>query len=128
MANSAYQPSRPAQRPGGRPVEAPAFRVLVHRQYHEKYTRLAEVVGIKQAQELWDYLAMTPDKPPLVGACCILKGKAGDPQDVGWSKTRHYEASSKVRIDYQFNREYRTAEGGDPHPVVAIMTITFSSH
>lgn len=86
MANSAYQPSRPAQRPGGKPSDAPAFRVLVHRQYYEKYTRLADVVGIKQAQELWDYLAMTPDKPPSVGACCILKGKAGDPQDVGWSR------------------------------------------
>lgn len=109
-------------------MEAPAFRVLVHRQYYEKYERLAEVVGVKQAQELWDYLATTPDKPPKTGSCCILKGKAGDPQGVGWSRTRHYEASSKVRIDYEFHREYRTTDVADPHPVVAIRTITFSSH
>lgn len=128
MATSAYQPLQPAKRPGGRPDEAPNFRVLVHRQYHQKYKRLAEAIGLQQAQELWDHLAMTPDQPPKVGSSCILRGKAGLPQGVGWSRTVHYEASSKARVDYQYNKEYTTPDGGDPHPVVAILTISLTSH
>ena len=128
MASSAYQPKRPAKRPGSKPSEAPRFRVLVHRQYYEKYCRLPEFIGMKAAQELWDFLAMAPDQAPRTGSCVILKGKAGDPHEVGWSRTRHYEASSKVRVDYEFNREFKTEDGADPHPVVAILTITLTSH
>lgn len=128
MANSAYQPLQPARRPGGKPADSPNFRVLVHRQYYEKYKRLEEMIGLQQAQELWDHLAMTPDQPPKTGSCVLLKGKAGDPHEIGWSRKRHYEASSKVRVDYEFNREFKTAEAADPHPVCAIMTISFSSH
>ena len=33
-----------------------------------------------------------------------------------------------ARADYQFNDQYKTATDGDPHPVVAILTIDYSSH
>ena len=128
MANSAYQPLQPAKRPGGSPDQAPSFRVLVHRRYFDQYKRLAEAIGLRQAQELWDHLAMTPYQKPTVGSSCILRGKAGLPRDVGWSRTNHYEASSKARVDYQYNKEYKNTADGDPHPVVAILTISLTSH
>jgi hypothetical protein len=50
------------------------------------------------------------------------------PQGTGWSRTVHYEVTSKVRVDFQFHDAFVTGTGGDPHPVVAILTINFSSH
>lgn len=48
--------------------------------------------------------------------------------DAGWSKTYHYEISSAGRIDYQFHNEFKGGDRGDPHPVVAILTISYGSH
>lgn len=33
-----------------------------------------------------------------------------------------------ARADYQFNDQYKTVDDGDPHPVVAILTIDYRSH
>lgn len=85
-------------------------------------------VGMQQAQELWDHLANHANQMPATANTCFLRGKAGRPQGDGWSRTIHYEVTSKVRVDYQYHEEYRTRPGGDPHPVVAVLTINFTSH
>lgn len=128
MADSAYKPFQPAKRPGGKPDKAPLFRVLVHRQYVDHYKRMAEVVGLQQAQQFWDHIATTPDVWPSVGTSCIMRGKAGYPQGPGWSRTIHFEVSSMARVNYQYHKAFKTSKDGDPHPVVEILTINLSSH
>jgi hypothetical protein len=128
MAGSAYKPYRPAKRPGGRPGCTPKFRVLVHRSYLDHYNRMPEAVGLQQAKELWDHLAFTPNAHPVTSQSCVLRGKAGRPMGPGWSRTFHYEVSSKARVNYQYHDAYKTDSEGDPHPVVAILTISLSSH
>jgi hypothetical protein len=128
MVDSAYKPLQPARRPGSRPADAPAYRVLVHRHYVDHYARMAEVVGLQQAQQFWDHVATTPDAWPAVGTSCILRGKAGLPKGVGWSRTVHFEVSSMARVDYQYHKAFKTTENGDPHPVVAILVINLTSH
>jgi hypothetical protein len=66
--------------------------------------------------------------PPPTASTCFLRGKAGRPKDEGWSRTIHYELSSMARVDYQHHEEFVIADGGDPHPVVAILTINYRSH
>jgi len=124
----AYQPLQPARRPGGRPQERPNYRVLVHRKFAKHWRQLTDRVGIQQAQELWDHLAQTPTEMPATASTCFLRGKAGLPQGPGWSRTIHYEVTSKARVDYQFHNAFVTEAGGDPHQVVAILTVNFSSH
>lgn len=58
----------------------------------------------------------------------LLRGRAGQPIGEGWSRTVHYELSSKARANYQYNNAYRTRTDGDAHPVVAILTIDYASH
>ena len=128
MVESASRPLQPAKRPGSKPDDAPRFRVLVHRHYVDHYRRMTEAVGLQQAQQFWDHVATTPDIWPAVGTSCILRGKAGNPKGVGWSRTVHFELSSMARVDYQYNKSYRTSDDGDPHPVVAILAINLSSH
>lgn len=128
MANSAYQPFEPARRPGGKPDEAPNYRVVVHRRYADQYNRLPEAIGLQQAQQLWDHLATSAHEFAALGSSTILRGTAGKPRGVGWSRTVHYEASSKARVNYQYHKQYTTVDGGDPHPVVAILTIELGSH
>lgn len=127
-AGSNYQPLRPGRRPGGKPTNAPVYRVLVHRKFLEKWQALPERVGLAAAQDFWDHVAATPGTPPPTASTCILRGKAGLPQGNGWSRTIHYELSSMARINYQFNDAYTTAPDGDPHRVVAVLSIDFSSH
>ena len=57
-----------------------------------------------------------------------IKGKADRPPADGWSKVRHFEASSMARVNYSFHSEYVTRSGDDAHRVVAILTIDYSSH
>jgi hypothetical protein len=85
-------------------------------------------IGIQQAQEFWDHLAMAPGSSPPTANTTLLRGKAGQPIGDGWSRTVHYELSSMARANYQYNNAYRTRPDGDPHPVVAILTIDYSSH
>lgn len=125
---SAYRPHVPARRPGGRPARQPQYRVLVHRQYLRHYSQMVERVGLQQAQELWDHLAASPGVPAPTANTVILKGKAGLPKGTGWSRTVHYEVSSMARVNYQFNDSFQTTPNGDPHPVVAILSIDYSSH
>jgi hypothetical protein len=126
--SSAYDPHMPARRPGGKPDEAPKYRVLVHGRYLGHYEELAERVGIKQAQQFWDHVAQDPGNPDPIASTCFLRGRAGRPKSPGWSRTIHYEVSSSARIDYQYHDSYTTEPDGDPHPVVAILTINYSSH
>lgn len=126
--NSAYDPLRPARRPGGKPAEAPRYRVLVHRQYLGHYGELVERVGLKQAQQFWDHVSQSPGSPDPIASTCFLKGRAGRPKEAGWSRTIHYEISSSARINYQYCDAYETTQEGDPHPIVAILTINYSSH
>ena len=126
--NSAYEPHLPARRPGSHPDKAPKYRVLVHRQYARHYDELVDRVGLKQAQQFWDHVAQNPGNPDPIASTCFLKGKAGKPKEAGWSRTIHYEVSSSARIDYQYCGTYRTEPDGDAHPVVAILTINYSSH
>ena len=126
--SSAYDPNVPARRPGGKPDKAPRYRVLVHRRYLEHYKELAERVGIKQARQFWDHVAQDPGNPDPIASTCFLRGRAGRPKNPGWSRTIHYEVSSSARIDYQYHDAYTTEPDGDPHPIVAILTINYSSH
>jgi hypothetical protein len=101
---------------------------LVHRKFERHWAEMIARVGVRQAQELWDHLAHSPGTSPPIANTCFLRGKAGRPKGEGWSRTIHYELSSMARVDYQYHEEFLTADGGDPHPVVAILTINYSSH
>jgi hypothetical protein len=124
----AYQPFRPARRPGGSPPHRPRYRVLVHRQYLDLWQQLADRVGLTSAQQFYDHVANTPGIPPSVGTTTILAGKAGRPIADGFSRTVHYEISGAGRINYQFNDAYSGGARGDRHPVVFILTIDLGSH
>lgn len=87
-----------------------------------------ERVGLQQAQQFWDHVASRPGLTSAIAQTTILRGTAGKPKAPGWSRTYHYELTSSARIDYQFCDEYRTHPDGDPHPVVAILTINYGSH
>ena len=125
---SAYSPLVPAKRPGGKPDRKPAYRVLVHRKYRGHWDELVGRVGLQQAQEFWEHLSLSPGTIPATAATTILRGQAGKPKGEGWSRTIHYELSSKARADYQFNDSFRAHPQGDAHKVVAILTINYSSH
>ena len=124
----AYQPFVPARRPGGKPGEAPEYRVLVHRKFLDKWAQLADRVGTAGAQELWDHLAWSPGTGAPTASTCILRGKAGLPQGPGWSRTVHYEVSSMARVNSQYHDGFKTSEDGDEHKVVAVLSVDFSSH
>lgn len=125
--SASYKPLVPARRPGGKPAQQPEWRVLVHHKFAAHYQELATRVGIQSAQRLWDYLATTPNQQPLIGTSTRLRGAAGRPKGPGWSPTYHYEASSMCRVDFQYHDSY-IGEQNDPHKVVAILTINYSSH
>lgn len=127
-AESAYQPHQPARRPGGKPDETPLYRVLVHRKFKRHWDELVGRVGLQQAQEFWDHIAMSPGSTPATASTTVLRGSAGKPNGPGWSRTIHYELSSKARANYQFHDSFKTGPDGDAHRVVAVLTINFSSH
>lgn len=128
MTGSAYDPLRPAQRPGEKPERKPEYRVLVHKAFYSHYQELVRRVGEQQAKQFWDHVAQTPGRTDPIAQTTILKGRAGRPIGEGWSRTTHYEVSSSARIDYQYHDSYKTAPDADPHRVVAILTISYSSH
>jgi len=128
MSTSAYQPFVPAARPITKPTVKPTYRVLVHRKFLNHWNEMVTRVGQQQAQQFWDHVSKTPGVTSAIASTTILRGKAGQPMGAGWSKTYHYEVSGAGRIDYQFHNAFKTGADGDPHPIVAIMTINFSSH
>ncbi|SRR6266702_202410 len=127
-AQSAYDPLRPAKRPVRKPRQAPRYRILVHKSFHNHYTQLVSRVGEQQAKQFWDHIAHHPGQPDPIAQTTILKGRAGKPRGDGWSRTIHYEVSSSARIDYQYNDTYATSPDNDQHKVVAILTINYTSH
>jgi hypothetical protein len=102
--------------------------VLVHRKFHQHWKQIEARVGLDSAQELWDHLASNPGRCPEINGSCILKGTSGRPQGPGWSRTIHYELSSKARVNYQFHDKFPDGAVGDEHPIVAILTIDYRSH
>jgi hypothetical protein len=128
-AGSAYKPYTNTRRPGGKPDYEPQYRVLVHRQHEARWDELTERVGIEQAQRLYDHLATTPGQPPGGPKVNILRGAAGRPQEPGFSRTVHWRVpGSAARIDYQYHDRYTGGSKGDPHPIVRIIAVSFSSH
>jgi len=127
-ARHAYHPLWVTARPAGKPDVMPVYRVLVERRFYALWCELPTRVGVEAATQFWDHVAMTPGSVPVINGSCILRGAAGRPQGDGWSRTIHYEVSSMARINYQYNNAFRAAPGGDPHPVVAILTINYASH
>jgi len=125
----AYRPYVPAARHGGRPSgdEKPSYRVLVHRQYEEMWNELPERVGVEAAQQFYDHVAWTPGEPARVNRTSVLRGKAGRPRD-GFSHVIHYEISGAGRLDHRYHNSYDQGLKGDSHPIVQILTISFSSH
>ena len=100
----------------------------MHRQYADVWNYLAQRVGLEAAQHFWDHVANNPGAFPTVGTSNVLRGKAGQPKGPGFSHTIHYEISGAGRINYQFCNDYYSRPGGDPHPVVFILTIELGSH
>lgn len=126
---SAYKPYTSTRRPGGSPEDRPLFRVLVHRKHEERWNELADRVGLDQAPRFYDHVSRTPGTPPEGVNVSRLRGRAGKPHEVGFSSTLHWRVPGRAaRIDYQYNPEYRGGQRGDPHPVVRIIAISFSSH
>ncbi len=89
---------------------------------------MVDRVGLQQAKQFWDHVAVTPGQKSAIASITILKGKAGLPMADGWSRTHHYEISGAGRVDYQYHNHYADGVKGDPHRVVAIMTISYGSH
>ncbi len=117
-----------ARSPGGRPDQAPVYRVVVHRQYLPEWNRLVERVGLENAQQFYAHVSRSPGSPPSVGSSSYLRGKAGRPKWIGYSRTIHYEISGAGRIDYQWTNEESSGADSDLHPVVRILTIDLNSH
>lgn len=124
----AYRPYESARRPGGKPEAKPRYRVLVHRQYADRWQQLSTRVGVAGAQEFWDHVSQNPGVLSGTSKTTILKGKAGKPKGEGWSPTYHYEVSGAGRINYQFHNQYKTSKTKDKHAVVFILSIDYSSH
>ncbi|MBC7459885.1 MAG: hypothetical protein H7287_00845 [Thermoleophilia bacterium] len=128
MSERAYRPFVPGRRPGGRPDEAPRYRVVVHHKFANRWDELPGVVGLESAQQFYDHVATTPGAPPRINTSTVLRGQAGKPRDEGFSRTIHYEISGAGRINYQHCANYRTSADGDAHAVVFILTIDLTSH
>ena len=102
--------------------------MLVHRQYLETWNSLAERIGLENAQQFWDHVALTPGEHPRIGTSSVMKGRHNGPKWPGYTKTIHYEISGAGRIDYQYNRASTEGAQRDAHSVVKILTIDLGSH
>lgn len=127
-ASHAYHPYWVTSRPGGKPLTAPEYRVLVNKQFWDKWEQIVTRVGLESATQFWDHVAWTPNQPPLINRSSFLRGAPGAPMGEDWSKTIHYEISSMARINYQYNDEFQFTADSDVHKVVAIRSINYSSH
>src|SRR5262249_32617324 len=96
MSKSAYDPNRPAKRPGGKPSVPPKYRVLVHKSFARRYAELVDRVGLQQAQQFWDHISQNPGQTSATANITVLKGSVGRAVG-GWSRVYHYELSSMAR-------------------------------
>lgn len=108
-------------------MAAPGRRLLVHRQYADVWESLEDTVGLRSAQQFYDHVAQTPDRPPRVGSSGMLKGEHNRGRN-GWSRRIHYEITGAGRIDYEYHPRYEGGAEGDQHPVVRILRIDLGSH
>jgi len=123
-APGAYRPHVAARRPGGRPAVKPVFRVLVHRQFLGIWNELPSRVGLANAQQFWDHVAMTPGQPPKVGTSSVMKGKQSLTSDVAVGTRRRNAVTRQNGIGWRAPRWWsitslqpvkgRIAEGSDP--------------
>ena len=102
--------------------------MLVHRQYLEVWNNPAERIGLENAQQFWDHVALTPGEHPRIGTSSVMKGKHNGPKWPGYSKTIHYEISGAGRIDYQYNPASTEGAQRDVNGVVKILTVDLGSH
>lgn len=122
----AYQPHVPLRRPGGKPDEAPAYRVLVHRKYEKAWEQHVLGSGLQSAQQCWDHLAFSPNKVPQINSSTKLRGKNFAAKN-GFSAVMHYRVGKAARVDYRYHDAYTGGAEGDLHPVVMIDWIGPSS-
>lgn len=126
---SAYSPFTNTRRPGGKPDYEPQFRVLVHQKHAPRWEQLVERIGLEQAQRFYDHVAQHPGAPAAGIRMNILKGRAGNPEEQGFSRTVHWRVpGSGARIDYQYHARYGGGRDGDEHGVVRVIAIAFGSH
>jgi hypothetical protein len=118
-ARRAYQPHIPVQRPGGRPAEKPAYRVLLHRKYKLAWDQWVVGSGPQSAQQCWDHLAFTPDQVPRINSSTKLRGKNFAAKD-GFSAVMHYRVGKAARVDYRYHEAYTGGDRGDAHRIVKI--------
>ena len=102
--------------------------MLVHRQFLREYSELVSRCGLACAQQFWDHVANTPGAHSPINRTTVLKGNAGAPDGQGFSRTIHYEISGAARINFQFCDSFQTGTDDEPHPIVRIKTISFTSH
>jgi hypothetical protein len=101
---------------------------VVHRQHYESWAALADRCGLQNAQQLWDHLTVSPDRPPRLGTVTRMKGKNNAALADGTSGVHHYEITGAGRVDYRFNPKFIAKPGGDEHAVVFIISIDLGSH
>lgn len=124
----AYRPFQSARKPGGKPDVQPEWRVLVHRKHAAAWSNLVERFGQTNADELWDHLTTSPDRPPRLGTVTPMRGKLGKALNDGTSRVYHYEISGAGRVDYRFHPSFSSAPDREPHPTVFIVSIDHRSH
>lgn len=126
---SVYKPYTNTRRPGGKPDYEPRFRVLVHNRHQHRWDELEDRIGLDQAQRFYDHVAQHPGEPAEGIRMNVLRGKAGKPDEEGFSRTVHWRVpGSAARLDYQYDAEYSGGGEGDEHAVVRVIAIAFSSH
>jgi hypothetical protein len=124
---SAYRPHTNVRRPGGSPDYEPIYRVLVHRKHEDRWLSLTDHIPLAQAQRFYDHVSQTPGTSADGIRLMQLRGCAGEAKD-GWSRVFHWRVpGSATRLDYVYRDDHVGAKG-DPHPVVRIRAINFSSH
>jgi hypothetical protein len=126
---SSYRPYTNTRRPGGKPDYEPAYRVLVHRRHQQRWEELADRIGLDQAQRFYDHVAQHPGEPAEGVRMNVLRGRAGDPGETGFSRTVHWRVPGRAaRLDYQYHPHYSGGSAGDKHAVVRVIAIVLSSH
>jgi len=102
--------------------------VLVHRQYLSIWNDLPGRVGLANAQQFWDHVAMTPGQPPKGRHLQHDERQARRTQVARLLQDDPLRDHRRGRIDYQFNPSATDGARRDPHGVVKILTVDLGSH